>query len=367
MTPGRGNDPGAGGAPVSCPAMASRRGAALLLPCLLASSLLAAGCASTGLEETVPLDPAALRAAEALFREAEALRAREAWDDARDLYGEVREDYPGSPLAPEAQFLEAECALADGAWAGAGELFAKFAEDRPFSRHLPAVERRLFEIGRWLIEDGKRGLWGLGILTTSDQGIGLLRRQQVLLPTGTLADDALWIVGLWHAENHSYEEAQIVLQDLVRSYPSSEWRLEARFLLAWAYRNDNRGPEYDGEKLRRARAQYLEYASAASSDPARAAEYRDRIDAARAAVVEIDDVLARKALARARLYVRAGQPRAAVFVLRSAESRWGETESGRECARRAEEISREAALEAPAGGEATAPAAAAPGGGAGGP
>ena len=307
----------------------------------LLACLAAAGCASSGLEVIPPADAATLAAAEALFHKAEALRGKSDFDDARDLFGEVRDSYPGSPLAAEAQYLEAECAYADGAYTGAGELFAKFAEDRPFSRHLPVVERRLYDIGEWLIEDGKRGIFGLGFLTTSDDGVSLLRRQQILLPTGSLADDALWRVGRWHAENHAYLDAQLVLQDLVRSYPSSEWRLEARFLLAWAYRNDNRGAEYDGEKLRRARAQYMEYVSAASADPVRATEYRERIDKAREAIREIDGVLAEKALARAKLYRRVGNPTAAVHVLRSAAARWGETEPGKECARQAESLSRE--------------------------
>ena len=310
--------------------------AAPLLACLAA-----AGCASAGIDLPPPADAATLAAAEALFQMAQGLREKSKFDDARDLFREVRDSYPGSPLAAEAQYLEAECAYADGSYTGAGELFAKFAEDRPFSRHLPVVERRLYDIGEWLIEDGKRGIFGLGFLTTSDDGVNLLRRQQILLPTGTLADDALWRVGRWHAENHAYEDAQLVLQDLVRSYPSSEWRLEARFLLGWAYRHDNRGPEYDGEKLRRARAQYMEYVNAASADPVRAAEYRDRIDKAREQIQEIDGVLAEKALARARLYTRAGQPTAALHVLRSAVARWGNTEKGQECARQAESLSRE--------------------------
>jgi outer membrane protein assembly factor BamD (BamD/ComL family) len=323
------------------------------LAALALAGFAAAGCASTGLEEPTPVDAATLRAAEALFQQAEALRSKQDFDDARDLYRDMRDAYPGSPLAAEAQFLEAECAYADRSWAGAGELFAKFAEDRPFSRHLPIVEKRLFEIGQWLIEDGKRGFLGLGILSTSDQGIALLRRQQILLPTGVFADDALFRVGTWYAENHSYEDAQVVLQDLVRSYPSSEWRLAARFLLGWAYRHDNRGAEYDGEKLRRARAQYMEFVSAASSDPARAAEYAKKIAAAREAVDEIDGVLATKALARARLYRRVGNDTAAVFVLKSAAARWGNTAPGQECARQADSLSREvqaAAVPAPAAG-----------------
>jgi len=327
-----------------------------LLLTLALPALLAAGCASTGGADPPP-DPEALRVADAkaaaLFAKAEALRDGKDFGGARDLFGAVHEDYPSSPLAGEAQYQEAECAFADGSYFGAGELFAKYVEARPLSPHVQQVERRLYAIGEWLIEDGKRGLLGLPIFTTSDQGVNLLRKLQVLLPTGALADDALMRLGRWHAENRGYVEAEHALDDLLKTYPTSEWRLEARFLLAWCYRRDNRGPEYDGEKLRRARAHYLAYVEAASADPERAAEVRERIDAAKEAVKDIDADLARKALAHARLYRRSGNPRAAVFVLRSAVKRWGgDSEPGMECARLADELSRE--IEAPPAKEETA-------------
>jgi TolA-binding protein len=320
-----------------------------LLPPLAALALAGAGCASNGLDDA-PADPGLRRAAEvqaaALFAQAEALRAKQEYDDARDLYGTVREDFPSSSLAGEAQYLEAECALADGSLVGAGELFAKYAEERPLSPRVREVEKKLYDIAERLIEEGKRGLFGTGIFTTSDEGVNLLRRLQVLLPTGTRADDALMRVGRWHAENLDYAEAELVLDELIKGYPGSEWRLEARFLLAWCYRNDNRGPEYDGEKLRRALAHYGAYIEAASADRERAAELAARIQAAREEVAGIEADLARKALAQARFYRRAGYPRAAVVVLRSAAKRWGATDPGAECARLAEELARESGVPA---------------------
>ena len=324
--------------------MASR--AALLLPAALL--LTAAGCASTTESRPAPRDPAAVAAEEGkartLYAEAEEARAREDWDAARRRYRWVFEDFPGSVLASEAQYLAAECAFQDGRLYAAGELFSKYVEDRPLSPHVVEVERRLYDIGRRLIEDGKRGLWGTGIFTTSEEGVHLLRRMVVLLPTGTWADDALLEVGRWYALERDYAGAESALEELVKTYPGSEWRLEGRFLLAWAYRSDNRGPAYDGEKLKRSRAHFVEYVHQATRDADRAAEYADRIAAARAEIEAIDADMARKAILRARYYTRSGRPGAAVAVLSEAARQWGSTEPGKECAERARKLAAEIGL-----------------------
>lgn len=318
---------------------------AALLAALLAALPAAAGCASTpppdpSARQNAP-DPGSLAEAEALFDRAVAAREKGDWSGARSLYKDVYEDFPASPLAEEAQFQAAECAYGAERYAAAAELFSKYIEDRPLSSRVEIVEKRLYDIGNYLIEDGKRGLWGLGIFTSSAEGVTVLRRMATLLPTGQYADDALMRIGRHYAEDRDFDGAELALDELLKNHPFSEWRLEARFLLAWTYRRDNRGPEYDGESLRRARAHFLAYAEQASRDPDRAAEYADRIRAAREEVAAIDADFARKALARARFYRRSGRPSAALFVLEEAVRQWGATEPGKECARQAEELSRE--------------------------
>ena len=145
-------------------------------------------------------------------------------------------------------------------------------------------------------------------------------------------------IGRHFAEMRDFVGAELVLDELLKNHSDSEWRLEARFLLAWTYRHDNRGPEYDGEKLRRARAHFLTYAEQAGSHPDRATEYAEQIQAARDEARRIEADLARKALARATLYERLQKPEAALFVLEDASRRWGGTEPGQECARRAQEL-----------------------------
>jgi TolA-binding protein len=293
---------------------------------LLAAALLlaaAGGCASASGGTPPARDPETVRREEAeaavLFGNAEALRARGEWDDARSEYTDVYEDYPGSRHAQEAQYLAAECAFRAGRLFAAGELFGRYVEEVPLSGHVLDVERRMYEIGERLIEDGRGGLFGLGLFSTSEEGVQVLRRMATLIPTGTYADDALLQVGRWYFGVKDYVGAETTLGELLKDHPTSEWRLEARYVLAWTYRRDNRGPAYDGA-------------------PERAAEYADRIARSREEIEAIDADLARKALLRARFYVRTGKESAALTVLRQAALKWGSTEPGRECARRAEEM-----------------------------
>jgi len=320
------------------------------LPAVLLAAAAAAGCASSG-AVVPPRDPATVKREEgeaaALYARGEAFRAGEEWDDARGCYRGVFEDYPGSVLAAEAQYLAAECAWRDGRLYAAGELFAKYIEDRPLSPHVEEVEKRLFDIGTRLIEEGKRGLWGTGIFTTSEEGVHVLRRMAVLLPTGTRADDALYEVGRWYATERDYPGAEAALDQLLKAYSGSEWRLQARFLLAWTYWTDNRGPAYDGEKLRRSRAHFAAYVEQASITPVRAEEYAEPIAAAKAQIEAIDARLAEKALLRARFYRRTGKDLAALTVLREAARRWGTTAPGAECAERAGVLAGELGLEPP--------------------
>lgn len=310
------------------------------------------GCASKKLSALSEKEKAELRKADAdaaaLFARGEALRAEGKWNDARKVFTVVFEDFPASPMAGEAQFQAAECAYGDGRYYAAGELFARYIEDRPLSAHVELVEKRMYDIGEYLIEDGKRGLWGLGFLTTSGDGIALLRRLSTLVPTGTYADDALMRVGRWYAEERDYSGAEGILDQLIKEYPDSEWRLEARLLLAWTFRRDNRGPEYDAESLRRARAHFLAYVEEASSTPDRAAEHASNIAAATAEAAAVEADLARKAMARATLYERMEKPDAALFVLDEAARDWGRTEPGKQAAERAAALRASLGIAAPA-------------------
>ncbi|MHC4923916.1 MAG: outer membrane protein assembly factor BamD [Planctomycetota bacterium] len=330
-----------------------RRLSAAFVP--LALAFVAVGCAATdsgagsddeysdaALEVPTTADPERTQKdldAEELFAKGQAAREAGEWTDARDHFKDIYEDFPASPLAPEAQFQAAECRYGAEKYYAAGNAFAKYIEDRPLSPHVNVVEKRMYDIGEYLIEDGERGLWGTGWFKTSEDGISILRKLTTLLPTGTYADDALMRIGRFRAEKRDFVGAELTLEELLKNYSDSEWRLEARFLLAWTYRKDNRGPEYDGEKLRRARAHFLAYVDVASRDAGRAEEFADRIAAARAEVDLIDEDLARKALARAGFYKRSGRTDAARFVLEDAAQRWGSTESGREAGVRAAEMS----------------------------
>src|SRR6185503_12703415 len=108
-----------------------------------------------------------------------------------------------------------------------------------------------------------------------------------------------------------YDDAIAHLKDIVENYPTSEWALEARLRLGKAYRDKNRGSAYDADVLKRAIAQYRAYIDLVSADPDRKREYQDRLEAARAELAEVDELLAQKGIDAARFYLRAGNSAAA--------------------------------------------------------
>ncbi len=323
-----------------------------LVAAALALAVATLGGCTLGPGSPPPVSTEGVRRAEddaaSLFARAEALRERGEWDEARSTFTAVTEDYPASPLATEAQFQAAECAYGARRWWPAGMAFGQFMEDRPLTEKVAIVEKRMYDIGDFLVEDGKRGLWGTGVFEYSDQGIQILRRLATVMPTGNYADDALMRIGRYYAEVRDFEGAEQTLDELLKNYPDSEWRLEARFLLAWVCREDNRGPEYDGRKLREARAHFRTFVDRASQTAAAKEEYADRIAAANAEVEAIDGDLARKALARAALYERMERPEAALFVLEEAARTLGRTAPGRECAERAAALGKRLGVQRPA-------------------
>lgn len=273
-----------------------------LLPLLAACSVFGS---SKGAGETPEL---AYERARELFR-------AEQWDEAEDVFGDLWEDHPDHPLAADARFYEAECRYGRGKYNGAFELYKRFLEAHPLSPHAPLIQRRLYDMGTYLVEEGKEGLFG--VLTYSEEGIQILDYLVAAFPHGDLADDALL-----YAADHEWRARQPLraighLQDLIDGYPGSEWALEARMRLARAYRDVNRGTSYDGDALRRAKAQYLTYVEIVSADAAREREYADLLQQARTELAEVEEILGRKMLAAADFYLRTGKPDAAQAELRN--------------------------------------------------
>jgi outer membrane protein assembly factor BamD (BamD/ComL family) len=306
----------------------SRLRTLLVLPLLVA-----AACASQKKDQSEVL-PSEMPGTEArrMFAEASGAFNEKRYDDAADLFEEVHETWPSSLLAPEAKFWQAESLYWDGDLVGAYEALKKFLEVHSLYGRVDRVERRLWELGSRLIQEGKGGLLGMGLLKTSERGVVTLNYLVEEFPNGHYADDALMEIGRYHRWDGDLPAAIATFQDLLERYPRSAWRFEAQLLLAASYRQINRGAPYDPGTLAKAKEEYQRYIRMVEQDPTRAAEYTARLDLARQRIREIDETLGENELLAARWYLHLEEDEAAAFYLTRTASIYADTEAGREAA-----------------------------------
>jgi len=306
----------------------------LAIALLFALTPCVGGCAIFGSKKVEETPAQAYERARELFR-------TERWEDAEDVFGDLWRDHPTSPLAADARFYEAEARYGRGKYNGAFELYKRFLEQHPLSPHSPLIQRRLYYMGTFLIEDGKSGLFGL---TYSDEGVRMLNFLVSAFPHGDLADDALV-----YAADHEWRSSRPLraighLHDLIDHYPGSEWALEARMRLARAYRDVNRGTRYDADALKRAKAQYLAYIELVSVDSAREREYAELLQLARRELALVEETLATKMLDASDFYLRTGKVEAAQAELRNLTREHPGTQAAAEALRR---LGREVTGDAP--------------------
>ncbi len=268
-----------------------------------------------------------------LYRKAEHLYGAGDWKASGELFGKVWKDFPTSRLAVDARFYEAETRYAMEKWYGAFELYKGFQKAQPLTPHAGKVQQRVYDMGVWVVEDGKNSGF-LGIFDNSAEGIEMLEYLVEAFPNGELADDALLRIADFEWRHRRPNDAVIRLQDLLDRYPGSEWARDARLRIAKAYRDMNRGSRYDADSLKRAAAQYRAYIEDVTSTPALAREYAEALAVARLELSEVESLLGRKGLEAADFYLYDGKADAARAELQNVIRRYPGTAAAAEAERR---------------------------------
>lgn len=293
-----------------------KRSRPLALAVVLAAAGSLPGCFVTravGLgPDPSPTEPQRGDSAETLYEKGRRAFSERRWRDANDAFGKVWRDHPESPFAADARFYEAESRYGMEKWDGAFELYKGFLEKNPLSPHAPLIERRLYDMGVYMIQDGRRSFFD-----TSGEGAAVLDHLATAFPNGDLADDSLLYVSDHYWRSHRPQDAVLRLHELIERYPASEWAYEARLRLAKAYKDINRGAKYDADALRRSAAFYREYVDLVSGDRSRAGEYAAVLEQARAELAEVEELLGRKRIEEADFYLYDGRVEAARTVLRA--------------------------------------------------
>ena len=300
---------------------------------IMVSVAVAVGCSSTG-GTKLPDDATASQ----IFAAAEALRQEGRLDAAADLYERIYDDFPGSDEAVAAQWLAAEIEFEQGNWKSARAAYQEFHKANPM-RQIGEIETRMYSIGEALYEDGKSGLFGLGLFPSREQAVQTMLWISTNLDKGPLADDALIFAARSRLETTDEEDAVMYLEELLTRYPESEWHLEARYLSGVTHLRMNRGPAYDLGALNDARRAFTRYIAELERDPAKKLEYADRLAEARENIVEIDNRIAAKNLLIAEYYLEVERMDAARLYLERTARDYPQTDAGRDAGLRLESLS----------------------------
>lgn len=274
-----------------------------------------------------PYDVAKTDTAEDKWEKGRAAFDAEEWEKAGDAFHAVWTGNPGHPLAEDARFFEAECRYGMGKLYGAFVLYKSYLNDHPLSRHAPLVQRRLYDMGTYTIQQGRQGV--LGLLDYAAEGAEMLEYLVSVFPNGDLADDSLKVMADWETSDDRALDAIEHLKELLQFYPGSEWALQARLDLARNYVSLNRGRDYDADVLQRALAEYRAYIDLVSSDPRRKQEYAAELARAEAERADVIERLAEKSLAKAEYYLRTNDADAAKAQLLSTIDRFPQTRAAR--------------------------------------
>jgi outer membrane protein assembly factor BamD len=221
--------------------------------------------------------------------------------EAAEYWEYLYEEFPESPRASEAQWLAAENFYRAGELDDARKLYEKFFKSHPLTQ-LGLIGERMYDIGIRLYDEGKSGLLGLSIFTTSENGIRALQWITQNLPNGSRADDSFFFVGRVRMEQRNYDMAILNFTEILTRYPQSEWIHEARYLRGVAHLMMNLSPRYDRESLLKARRDLVAYLREVERNEALRTEYADRIVGAKERLAEVEERLARKSLQIAEFY-----------------------------------------------------------------
>ncbi|MHC5002920.1 MAG: outer membrane protein assembly factor BamD [Planctomycetota bacterium] len=192
-----------------------------------------------------------------------------------------------------------------------------------------ALEREL-EIARLYAGGLKRKVWGMRLVSASEEAEELFIRIQERLPGSSLAEEAGMELGDYYFEQRRMELAAEAYALFIENYPRSRQVSKARRRLIYAHLAAFKGPEFDASGLYEARAKLRELRAI---EPATAEQV-----GATALLRRIDESDARKMLVTAEWYLDTGDTISAELTIRRLLRRYERTNAARDAVRRVMEI-----------------------------
>lgn len=157
----------------------------------------------------------------------------------------------------EVYFLAAEARFGEATYDQSFIHYRRLMDQYPYTRHAPTVGRRVWKIGKTLVD--QPGRWFGDLSTRSDQGVEALNFLVTRFPRSSDADDAWKELAEAFARDHQWQAVVDIYERLMREYPDSEWADLACYKVTAAYRAQSRGFEFDVDPLLRSHAALRRY------------------------------------------------------------------------------------------------------------
>jgi outer membrane protein assembly factor BamD (BamD/ComL family) len=216
--------------------------------------------------------------------------------------------YEQHPLLAEAYLIRGDALMAHGDYYEALFDYEYVARMFPGSEAFVTALDRELEIAKLYAGGMKRKLWGMRIVSGTDEAEELLIRIQERLPGSRLAEEAGMTLGDFYFARRQMDLAAEMYAIYIDNYPYSEEIDKARKRLIYAHLASFKGPEFDAVGLYEARARLRELKVIA---PATAQQM-----GADALLTRIDESDAGKLLETARWHLKTGDMIAAELTIR---------------------------------------------------
>ena len=268
---------------------------------------------------------------------ADAELGAENYAKAARTYEVLIDDYPRTPESDQAMWLAGECWYLDDDLSLAQEFYEEFHDAYPLT-NLGELGERMWDIGTRRFERGKSGLAGMGIFTTSENGLRALTWLTEKLHNGSRGDDAYFFIGKARLQAYQFDDAVMNFTEILKDYPQSEWTHEARFLRGLSHLKLNRGAPYDRKALLFARRDFTDYIRVIERSEVLRTEYSDRLVDAKAYLSDINELLAEKNVLIADFYRGRERYSSERMYLEHATRKYPETDAGREAKERLDDF-----------------------------
>ncbi len=139
------------------------------------------------------------------------------WEEARETFGRLTDNYPNSEMIDEAKYQVAECLYNDRQYQEALEAYGRVLRDHPGSRY---AEDALYNVA-----------WCQFQLNLEDEAMATLQEVVRRFPQGDYGADAQFTIGDYYYNNKDYDRAKEAYQKILDLFPDSPRAQQAQGII----------------------------------------------------------------------------------------------------------------------------------------